>query len=78
MSEEERNLFAWVLLLNEKALAWNEDEKGGFNEKFIPAVKIPVISHVPWQSRPIRLPLKTREEVVAYLRKKIKGKVNLK
>lgn len=62
---------ASVLLRNEEALAWTEEEKGGFDERYIPPLKIPVVDHTPWQDRNIRLPVKTREKVIEFLKQKI-------
>ena len=64
-------MMAVVLLSNETALAWTEEEKGGFNEKFIPPHRIPVVEHTPWQDRNIRLPIKTREQVINFLKQKL-------
>jgi hypothetical protein len=71
LSEEEKVLVASVLLQNQEALAWTEDEKGGFNTEFIPPLKIPVVDHRPWQDKNIRLPIKTREKVIEFLKGKI-------
>ena len=66
-------MLGMVLLRNEMALAWTEDEKGGFNESFIPPYKIPVIQHTPWQDRNIRLPIKTRDQVIQFLKDKLRN-----
>ena len=66
-------MMAVVLLSNETALAWTEEEKGGFKEEYIPAHRIPVIEHIPWQDRNIRLPVRTREKVIAFLKEKLKS-----
>lgn len=66
-------MYASVLLNNEEALAWTEEEKGGFREEFIPPVKIPVVEHKPWQDRNIRLPIRTREKVIQFLRQKVEA-----
>lgn len=64
-------MFASVLLKNEEALAWTEEEKGGFKEEYVPPVKIPVVDHKPWQDRNIRLPIRTREKVIEFLKRKV-------
>jgi hypothetical protein len=71
LSEKEKDMLAMVLLNNEDALAWVEEEKGGFREEYIPPVKIPAVPHTPWQDRGIRLPVKTREKVIAFLKDKM-------
>lgn len=45
---EERKLVAKVLVMSEKALAWDESEKGRFRDAYFSPVKIPVQEHVPW------------------------------
>lgn len=66
-------MFASVLLKNEEALVWTEEEKGGFDERYIPPVRIPVVDHKPWQDKNIHLPVRTREKVIAFLREKIES-----
>jgi len=45
---EERKLVAQVLLMNEKKLVWEEEEKGRFRDEYFSPVKIPVQKYVPW------------------------------
>jgi hypothetical protein len=73
LRKEEKDLLASVLLNNEAALAWTEEEKGGFDERYIPEYRIPLVPHVPWQDRGIRIPAKTKEQVIAFLKDKIKA-----
>lgn len=69
----EKDLIASVLLQQENALAWTEAEKGCFSTKYIPPHRIPLIPHVPWQDKVIRIPAKTREKVIAFMKEKLKS-----
>jgi hypothetical protein len=71
LSDQEKNVLMSVLRANEMALAWVDEEKGGFTEEYIPALRIPTVEHRPWQDRMIRLPMRTRDKVLEYLRSKI-------
>jgi hypothetical protein len=65
-------MLASVLLNNEAALAWTEEEKGEFDSRYIPPYQIPLVPHIPWQDRSIRIPAKTREGVIGFLKGKIR------
>ncbi|OXH56961.1 hypothetical protein J002_02716 [Cryptococcus neoformans] len=69
----EKDLIASVLLQQEDALAWTEAEKGCFDTKYIPLHRIPLVPHVPWQDKVIRIPAKTREKVIAFMKEKLKS-----
>jgi hypothetical protein len=71
LSDQEKDVLMGMLRANEMALAWVEEEKGGFAEEYIPALHIPTVKHWPWQDRMIRLPMHTRDMVLEYLRSKI-------
>jgi hypothetical protein len=73
LSKEEQDLFAAVLLNNEAALAWVEDEKGGFDPRWIPAHKIPLVPHAPWQEKNHRMPARTRQQVMEFLKGKLRN-----
>ena len=74
-TEEEKRLCAHVLYENENALAWDDTEKGRFDETLIPPYVNPTIPHTPWQHRPISIPAKALPAVLDLLRDKIKAGV---
>ena len=45
---EEHKLVAQVLRNNELCLAWDETEKGRFQDDYLSPVVIPTIEHIPW------------------------------
>ncbi|CAA7264504.1 unnamed protein product [Cyclocybe aegerita] len=67
---EERKLAAAVLLVNETALAWSEEEKGRFREDYIEPVVIPVIEHIPWFKKSPPFPPAVREKIKKVVEKK--------
>ncbi|CAA7271313.1 unnamed protein product [Cyclocybe aegerita] len=72
---EERKLAAAVLLVNETALAWSEEEKGRFCEDYIEPVVIPVIEHIPWFKKSPPFPPAVREKIKKVVEKKVASRV---
>ncbi|MBW0572058.1 hypothetical protein O181_111773 [Austropuccinia psidii MF-1] len=56
LSEEETNLSKNVIYLREKAMSFCEEERGVLKQSYGKPYKIPVISHEPWQKKPIPIP----------------------
>ncbi|KAJ3745974.1 hypothetical protein DFH05DRAFT_1395337, partial [Lentinula detonsa] len=50
------------------AFAWSYSEKGYFSRDYYPDYEIPVIEHIPWQSRPIPIPKAIEADVIATIR----------
>lgn len=74
-SEEEIRLVFHILLANEKALAWTDEEKGRFDENLIPPYRNPLVEHPVWSDRPIPIPAAALPKVVDLLREKVKAGV---
>ncbi|MBW0522818.1 hypothetical protein O181_062533 [Austropuccinia psidii MF-1] len=55
LSEEETNSLKNVILLREKAIEFCEEERGVLKNSYGKLYKIPVISHEPWQKKPITI-----------------------
>ena len=55
--EEERKLLHQFMMLQNEAFAWEENEKGKFNEEMFPPVKMAVVPHVPWVQKNIHFRL---------------------
>lgn len=68
---EEKKLAAEVFCRNEKALAWDETEKGRFREDYFPPVRIPVVSHKVWADKPLPVPPGNRAQVVEIIKAKV-------
>jgi hypothetical protein len=69
--EEERKLAAAVLLVNERAIAWCEEEKGRFRDDYFSPVIFPVIEHIPWCKKNRPTPPAVREKMADLVRKKV-------
>ncbi|KZT31489.1 hypothetical protein SISSUDRAFT_963578, partial [Sistotremastrum suecicum HHB10207 ss-3] len=71
----ELRLVQWVLAANERALAWDETEKGRFKDSYFDPVVIPTIEHIPWQQKNIPIPPGILEDVVKIIKAKIQSGV---
>ena len=47
LSDEEKSLLKYVLVINEHSIAFTENERGTFRHKYFSDYQIPVTSHVP-------------------------------
>src|SRR6201996_5661749 len=68
---EERKLLHDFMTKQEKAFAWNDEERGSFRHDFFPPVEIPVVEHEPWVEKGIPIPRGQLEEFCKIIRKKI-------
>ena len=68
---EEEKLFAYILKVNEKTLAFEEVHRGTFREDYFSPYIIPVIPHIPWEHKNIPIPPALKEEVIKLLKEKI-------
>lgn len=75
MTEEEKKLLKHVLVLNERSIAFTEDERGTFRRDYFSDYRIPVTPHVPWEDKNLSLPPGRREEIIQMLKEKIKAGV---
>jgi hypothetical protein len=67
LSIEEAKLFAYIMVQNEEALAYEDVERGTFHEEYFSPYIIPTIPHVPWEYKNIPIPpglLKSLMEVL--------------
>ena len=62
---EEEKLFQHILRLNEKALAFEEGQRGTFREDYFTPYIIPVIPHEPWEFANIPIPPGIKEKVIS-------------
>ena len=72
---EERELFIYVLIKNEAAVAFEDEHHGTLKETYFSPYKIPHILHTPWQERNIPIPPGLRDKVIELLHLKIKAGV---
>ena len=56
LSSREIDLLIFVLRSRDKAIAFEDRERGTFSREYYPDYEIPVIEHIPWFLPPIRVP----------------------
>jgi hypothetical protein len=71
LTEGEKRLLKHVLVLNERSIAFEENERGTFRRDYFTDYQIPVTSHVPWVDKNIPLPPGHRDEIIRLLKEKI-------
>jgi hypothetical protein len=59
------------MLLNEKALAFEDPERGTLRESYFPPYIIPTVPHIPWEFKNIPIPPGIRNDVIKLLKDKI-------
>ena len=60
-----------ILKANELGIAWDDTEKGQFSDRYFDPVKFPVIPHVPWAQKNMRIPPALRTKLIEELQRKI-------
>lgn len=73
--EEEKCLLKHVLALNERSIAFEENERGTFRQDYFTDYQIPVTSHIPWVDKNRPLPPGRREEIIKMLKEKLNAGV---
>ena len=73
---EERQLFIYVLIKNEAAVAFEDKHRGTLKETYFSPYKVPHVPHTPWQERNIPIPPGLRDKVIDPLRLKTKAGVH--
>nr|GAT47248.1 predicted protein [Mycena chlorophos] len=72
---EEEKLILDVLRLNERALAFEDRERGTFRDEYFSPYKITTVPHVPWEYKNIPIPPGILEKVIDVLKLKIEAGV---
>ncbi|MBW0531541.1 hypothetical protein O181_071256 [Austropuccinia psidii MF-1] len=72
LSEEETNLLKNVIFLREKAIAFCEEERGILKNSYGKPYEIPVITHEPWQKKPIPIPKFILPQFIELVRERIR------
>ena len=72
---EERRLLQHVIVLNERSIAFTEDERGTFRRDYFSDYQMPVIDHVPWQEKNIALPKGYYDKIIKLLKEKLEAGV---
>jgi transposase InsO family protein len=72
---EEEKLFKHIMVINEEAIAFEDAERGTFNESYFSPYIIPTVPHIPWEHKNIPIPAGLREKVMDVLKLKIEAGV---
>ena len=56
LSPDEINLLQYILVLNERSIAFDENERGTFRQDYFSDYQMPVMEHEPWREKNIPLP----------------------
>ena len=75
LSPEEHKLFLYVLIKNEAAIAFVDEDCGTLKGLYFSPYKIPHVPHEPWQQKNILIPPGLREKVIKLLQLNIKAGV---
>ncbi|KAF8307482.1 hypothetical protein DL93DRAFT_2043946, partial [Clavulina sp. PMI_390] len=73
LSDEELNLLVYILLINEKAIAFEDSERGRFKSKYFPDYIMQTVDHVPWEYPQHPYPLAKKAEMIRLLREQVKA-----
>lgn len=72
---EEEKLFQYIFATHEKALAFEESDRGTFREDYFTPYIIPTAKHTPWVEKNIPIPPGIRNEVIDLMKSKIEAGV---
>jgi len=71
LTSEEEKLFNYIMKTNEKALAFEDIERGTLRESYFSDYVIPTIPHNPWEYRNMPIPPGIMDQVIEVLKLKI-------
>ena len=75
LSPEEKQLLKYIITLNERSVAFEDEERGTFRRDYFSDYKIPVIPHTPWADKNIPLPKGYIDEIIRMLKERINAGV---
>jgi transposase InsO family protein len=68
---EEKRLLKHVLVVNQRSIAFAEQERGTFRRDYFSDYKMPVVDHLPWQDKNMPIPHGYYDEIIRLLKEKI-------
>jgi hypothetical protein len=68
---EKEKLFAQVMVQNEKALAFEETDRGTLREDYFSPYVMPTVLHTAWEEKNIPIPPGIKEKVIELLKHKM-------
>ena len=71
LTKEENKLLKHVLTINERSIAFSEEERGTFRSDYFTDYVMPVMEHEPWKEKNMPLPPGYRDKILKLLKEKI-------
>ncbi|KZT31152.1 hypothetical protein SISSUDRAFT_972919, partial [Sistotremastrum suecicum HHB10207 ss-3] len=68
---QEIELIGWILRQDELGLAWDDSHKGQFRSDYFEDIKFPVVEHIPWSDRNMRIAPSMHDKLIIELKRKI-------
>jgi hypothetical protein len=75
LNSEEEKVFVRIMELNQKALAFEDSERGTFRDDYFSPYKIATVPHTPWEYKNIPIPPGILQKVIDVLKLKIEAGV---
>ena len=72
---DEKKLLQYVIVMNERSIAFSEDERGTFRKDYFSDYVMPTVDHHPWTEKNIPLPNGYYDEIIQLLKDKIRAGV---
>ena len=72
---EEEKLLTHIMMLNERAIAFTDSERGMLRDDYFSPYIIPIVEHIPWIYKNIPIPPGLRDQVMQILRDRMKAGV---
>ncbi len=76
LTKAELDLLVHILKEREDVITFTDAEHGTFNSnrKYYPDYVMKMITHMPWQIKPLRLPLARTEEIMTMLKEQMQAR----
>jgi len=73
LQPEEENLYRTILVLREKALAFEEKDRGVLKESYAAPYVFSTKEHTPWRQRPLPIPKAIQEDVIQLIKDRLES-----
>jgi hypothetical protein len=72
LTDQEKTLLLHVLRLRERALAFDESERGLLKATYAAPYKFATVPHTPWQLKPMHIPPAIRQQLIDLLKERLR------
>jgi hypothetical protein len=73
LQPEEENLYRTILVLREKALAFEDKDRGVLRESYAAPYVFSTKEHTPWRQRPLPIPKAIQEDVIQLIKDRLES-----